>query len=417
MKNSIMSQEYFQNYNKPILLVFAFIFSGFVTSRSIIPGLSFSLFSIVWLLYSSPFYFHKKLITVDDKNIFILFFLFIVMSSGAIHFGEKYSNSIVINLTGSIVMYFILISLVQSYDDLRKMIIIHIIITIPIVLVMSYRSWFHFNSLWLSPFWNNNYALGKNTVGFFTVFCFNYLYSYFIYKRSLIKFLGLIILSLATFYTVSRGALISWSMVLILTPFFTKNKRPHVYTFGFLIITFILVTNILNFNPLYTFMEIKGRGSAAQLGYEYNQATTKKFYNFTNSNAPGGKYGLSQRASHWVRTAEKFKEKPIFGFGAGSFHRLEGTLAHNDYLTIIYEYGLVGIIIFLLIGWQHFYLLIRTKIKTPINYRWISEATIVQIIILAFTFLTVDAYMIPFTWYILFISSALIKLSSIQRYI
>ena len=182
-----------------ILLIFAFIFSGFVTSRSLIPGLSFALLSIAWLIFCLPFYYHRKIIPVNPISFTVIFFTFIVLFSGIPHIWKSYAASDMISLAGSVAMYFILISLINSHDIIKKIIIINILVTIPIIIIMSARSWFHFNSLWLSPYWNNNYALGKNTVGFFTVFCFNYLYSYFIYKKTSIKFFGLIILSLVTF--------------------------------------------------------------------------------------------------------------------------------------------------------------------------------------------------------------------------
>ena len=63
-----------KDLNKIILTVFAFIFSGYVTARSLIPGVGFTLISIIWLLYSSPFYFHKKIISITSKNFFVLLF-------------------------------------------------------------------------------------------------------------------------------------------------------------------------------------------------------------------------------------------------------------------------------------------------------------------------------------------------------
>jgi hypothetical protein len=398
--------------HKYILLVFAFIFTFFATSRSIIPGLSFSAIAILWLLYNFPFYYHKKIILYDDKNTIILLFCFIICISGAIHYGYKYSNANIINLLGSITMYFILISLINDYQIFKKLILIHIIVVLPIVLVMAYRSWFHFQSLWLSPYWNNNYALGKNTVGFFLVFCFNYLYSYFIYRKTIIKFLGLLLLAGLIFYTVSRGALVSLVIIIIFTPFISKRKGKHIKSIFSIILSYFLIVLFTGVNPLYTFMEIKARGRAEFYGFKYDKKNPLFFLKFKNkSNSFGGEYGLSQRASHYITTAKNFKYAPFFGQGSGSFRRNEGTLAHNDYLNLLYEYGFIGLILFLIICWQHFYGLYKIKLYIPNEYTWLAEAQIVQLAVLFFTFLTVDAYMLPFTWYIFAGSAILINIS------
>jgi len=78
---------------KYIILIFAFIFTFFATSRSIVPRLSFSAISIMWLLSNSPFFYHKKLILHDDKNIILLLFAFVVCLSGAINFGHWVHNA------------------------------------------------------------------------------------------------------------------------------------------------------------------------------------------------------------------------------------------------------------------------------------------------------------------------------------
>ena len=402
--------NYDRDINNIVLIVFAFLFSGYVTARSIVPGVGFTLLAILWLLYGLPFYYHKKIIFVNDTNFFVLLFLFLVMISGSLNFGEKFSNQVVINLAGSVAMYFILISLMDSYDIIKKMILINIIIAIPIVIVYSLRSWYGFNSLWLSPYWNNNYAFGKNVVGVFTVFCFNYLYSYYMQKKSITKFFGLVILFLTTIYTISRGALISLVIVFLFTPIIAKNKKSHIYILSTLVALYFPAVHITNYNPLNAYLEIKNRGSAAQLGYDYEKSNSTKFYNFRNRNSPGAKYGLSRRASHFITTKNNFFDKPLFGSGSGSFRRQEGTLAHSDYLTILFEYGLIGLVIFLIMGFQHFYHLIKFRNKIPPSYRWVLDATVVQIIILAFTFFTIDAYMVPFTWYVLAIASSIVHM-------
>jgi len=412
-----MINDKIKHKNDYILLVFAFIFTFFATSRSIIPEFSFSVLAILWLLYTFPFYYNKNFMDKNIINFTILIFVFIVFLSGVLHFGEKFSNDNIRNLLGSIVMYWIIIFLVRTYAIYKRMLLMHIVVILPVVLVMAYRSWFHFNSYWLSPYWNNNYALGKNTVGLFLVFCFNYLYSYYHYRRSFISLLGLIVIFSLTLYTVSRGAVISLFFIIILTPIFSKKKKTHIKSILTIILSFVLLIKIFDFNLVYTFMAAKKSGASLQLGSNYDAEDPLFFLGLKGHNLGSGKYKISQRAQHWLTIKEKFPHNPLFGHGSGSFRRNEGTLAHNDYLSIIYEYGIIGLIIFLNICWQHLFGLLKSMKKIPTEYRWISEAQVVQLFILFFTFLTVDVYMNPLTWYIFAGSAVLIKLSKDKKVI
>ena len=136
----------------------------------------------------------------------------------------------------------------------------------------------------------------------------------------------------------------------------------------------------------------------------------RSFIDF-KSDGDGSRYGYGQRAAHYITLAKKLPNRPIFGYGIESFRRNEGTLAHNDYITLLYEYGLVGFIIFMYIILSHLYNLFKVRNLIPQNNRWVLEAQIVQIIVMMFTFLIMTSYISPMTWYILSIGAVITKIT------
>jgi len=157
-----------------------------------------------------------------------------------------------------------------------------------------------------------------------------------------------------------------------------------------------------------TFFAIKNITLQQYGGYENFQQT--KFVHIFSNNTPGSRYGLTQRASHYVTTAYGLLDRPIFGHGIESFRRNNGTLAHNDYLTIIYEYGLIGFFFFIYILYLHLRDLFRVRKKLSEQHKWLVEAQIVQMFVLFFTFMIMTSYASPITWYILALSAVIVDI-------
>ena len=64
-----------KSINNIILIIFAIFMSGYVTARSIIPGVGFTLVAVFWLVYCFPFYYQKKLLTINSSNFFVMLFI------------------------------------------------------------------------------------------------------------------------------------------------------------------------------------------------------------------------------------------------------------------------------------------------------------------------------------------------------
>ena len=284
------------------------------------------------------------------------------------------------------------------------MVLIHCFVVIPIVLFMAYRSYYHFNNLWLSPDWETGTRFGKNTVGMFLVFCFTYLYGYLQKNKLFLTILGLLIIGACALYTISRGTLISITGTVLLFIIVSKRKKLYIKSLATIIFSFFILNYSFGFNFLNTFIDIKNIG-------HHQSVDNKKLSNLFNIYSDSPHWGgYTQRASHYVSVAKKFPDRPLFGHGMESFRRDHGTLAHNDYLTVIYEYGIIGIFLFLYILFIHFRDLFRLRKRILDDYRWLAEAQIVQLFILLFTFLIMTSYTSPITWYTLALSAVVVEI-------
>src|SRR5699024_4643924 len=78
---------------------------------------------------------------------------------------------------------------------------------------------------------------------------------------------------------------------------------------------------------------------------------------FVSSNTQGdlaltGVGSLEQRTGLISKGLSMFSERPFFGFGLGSFSFQKGVasaLSHNDYIQILSEQGIFGLVVFLTI--------------------------------------------------------------------
>ncbi len=67
---------------------------------------------------------------------------------------------------------------------------------------------------------------------------------------------------------------------------------------------------------------------------------------------PGSASGI-WRVAHWVRTAKTWVDgsplEQLIGFGLGSSPRMMGKLPHNEYLRMLFEQGVIGLLLFLFV--------------------------------------------------------------------
>lgn len=157
-------------------------------------------------------------------------------------------------------------------------------------------------------------------------------------RHGLMLLLSLALLSLAFFAATSRGAALAWLAMLALA-LWVFRKYPGFRKTAFL----VLLVSGLAYAAVYTLfnLEIAGRMSEA---------------------VSGSDGAASLRFDLWQRTWEMFLSSPLLGSGLGTWFRVYpayrtpvdygtfGYYAHNDYLQLAQEGGLVLFATFLLVA-------------------------------------------------------------------
>ncbi|MGB0999439.1 MAG: O-antigen ligase family protein [Flavobacteriales bacterium] len=173
---------------------------------------------------------------------------------------------------------------------------------------------------------------------------------------SIIIFIGLVL-------SYSRAAWLSLIAALMFY-LFIKIKGK----FGHLVLILGLVSGVIfiNFNSIYTKLQENTLKYGQDVGTHLASVSNLK-------NDASNK----ERINRWVCAVRMFEEKPVFGFGPGTYQFNYGKFqtkafttristhlgnkgnAHSEYLTYLSETGLIGFSIFLLIVFYSIYLSIR----------------------------------------------------------
>lgn len=113
---------------------------------------------------------------------------------------------------------------------------------------------------------------------------------------------------------------------------------------------------------------------------------TNRFEDITVSSA----YKISSwqwRLELWSRVITNLKEHPIVGHGLGMFQRSIMVMAHNDYLRIVYEMGVLGVIVYsfmlLYILFYSIRKLVASQILFDVNRYKVTMCLIISILIIS----------------------------------
>ncbi|GAB5472908.1 MAG: hypothetical protein Mars2KO_10070 [Maribacter sp.] len=152
-----------------------------------------------------------------------------------------------------------------------------------------------------------------------------------------------IIFSLAGFLTFSRTFLVIWALINVIS-IRSNPKNIRILVAGVVVFLALLVVG--------SAFDIGGKRFDKYKGVLSDETTTEDL-------------GHDSRDETWALFYDAIFEKPIFGYGYGSFQGggIKGIGAHNTYLLIIGESGIipllffVGLLIILLIkSWRLFYI-------------------------------------------------------------
>jgi probable O-glycosylation ligase (exosortase A-associated) len=213
-------------------------------------------------------------------------------------------------------------------------------------------------------------------------------------KRKVVK---IIFLSLCPVYiytlmqTASRGGTLSLLSVLVLFWLKTKKKILSLIIFALVLITILPVAR--EYFPNY-----------------FNRLDT--------INNPEEDVSITQREELWKMGLDFIKENPIVGIGFGNFVLRAPNSAHNSYIQIASELGIVGFLIwmvFLFTGWMNLFLLKRNMKRRDFIY-YVAMGIEISLIAYCVQSLTSGIAHREFGYFIIAIGIAIKKIENSLEY-
>lgn len=358
-----------------------------------LPLVGIGIFSvgILILFYLSPPLFFGKRISLNNKLLWFLFFGIHLVFINPFH-DNKHTFDFLLRAVFSFSFFLVLINVIDDVKLYRRMMTILIGILAAIALILIYRHLFIFHSAYLtSGFtygdWYYGGRAGKNTLSFFLALVFPFVYARFSYKRNIINTVCLAIIGFATLYTLSRMALVSMVLSVVLFSIFSINKKLFTKQLVVLSVLLLLISNIFGMG-IKTFLKLKNPTEV-----EAVQRGEKSFATFE-----GHRFRLLHSGF------QGFVASPLFGHGMTSFRSQDKTgrsLSHNDYIQILYELGLIGFLAFLAILAISLKDLLACKRYVPHEYHWLWDGQIVCLISVSAMLLFINAYETAPFWFVL----------------
>jgi len=343
--------------------------------------------SLVYIFYQISF---KKIIdSTKDNKLFLSYTAYIIITGISIIVAENkpealvtYAKYITYFLTFAVFWIFASFSKINFKDLLFKLIIISIIIESSLVVYSVYDSVI-INGNEFSR--SNDYRgfSGNINITAFSLVIKSPVVAYYLFKSNnrfinLSCYLILFLTFSALLFLLTRGALIAFMLVMILlfSYMLIRNLKEH-YTK----IIISLVVFFISYNAANSIM------SSDESSVVIDRVSTLKLNNEDES--------INQRLRYYSSAVNSIKKKPILGIGVGNWKFIsikydskemsEYTVpyyAHNDFLQIGAEIGIIGLFFFVYLIFKPFLLLIR-KIYN-------SNESIVEFII----FLMISVYII-----------------------
>lgn len=154
------------------------------------------------------------------------------------------------------------------------------------------------------------------------------------------KYLLLTFMFIIAMMFTGKRMLLTIAIVMLLFSLFSDKDVKFILRGTFIIILFIAIVAVL-----ITFIP------AAKITFERFMSTDTY-------------EGLNGRENMWIAAFSMFKSKPLFGYGYGSYQSITGSIyeAHNSYLQLLGELGIVGCLIY---G----YIFISVLVKSVKNLR------------------------------------------------
>lgn len=361
------------------LALFPILITGQQISTILLPLLSVIFFAKLIMLKKSRLY--------SNNMVPIAIFYIINVAYALISSNLGYAIQNIFKLTACILLYIITLNLnvitkENNINVIKKIINIIIITGTIISLILIYKYIFIYKVEYIGINLVYETEAGKNQLAFFlaTILPFSIL-SIEKYNN---KILGIIlkissmILIVAAILTDSRGVIVSLLVASVFTYLITKKtKKNRSHILKIIIIIICIFIAILYILPLF------------------------------KSGIHAGNMGSDQIRANLIRASiNTFVENLGIGIGLGNFYKIPSNLgikvgvSHNEYLQIMVELGLIGIITFIVILYNFLKNLIRIKLKVNKEDQNLYKALVCSNISIMVYLLFINSYNILLVWFI-----------------
>jgi O-antigen ligase len=253
-----------------------------------------------------------------------------------------------------VVFYFVFVDSFRKPKELKSLFWLYGLgIIVPIISTIYNHSLLDFNqrtSIYVSKPFFVEHTLYAASVTFIIPFFTLSVFSKSRYKWGYFSILSLLVSAMVLSY--SRAAWISLGVALIFYILTKIRISFKLFSFGMVL---ILGLTIFNFDSIYE--------NLSRTEEKYGNDVTQHLTSVTNLQNDASNL---ERINRWVSAVEMFKDKPITGFGPGTyqfvyddFQRIEFMTristhhgdkgnAHSEYLMYLSETGFIGFLIFII---------------------------------------------------------------------
>lgn len=145
------------------------------------------------------------------------------------------------------------------------------------------------------------------------------------------------------FLTVSKKGILLGSVFFILYLFISLRKVKNIFRITLMVVIGIVsIIYFVDINDLISsYDNIIKRFTALSAGLESND-----------------RFGSTAQRKYFIETGwVYFTDKPLFGYGTGGFAAMEGTYAHNNYIEVMVNTGIIGLLTYYS---MHIYLIYKS---------------------------------------------------------
>lgn len=386
-----------------VVCAVAFFMTFWCLGKSI-PGVGIGIFMIGVLLalYFSPILLLGSKIRLANASLYIAF---VVIHILAIRPYSKYElvADFILHILVSVLFLIIIINIVNSIELYDLMITVLKMSTFILLLYLIYIHLVVSKSIFLSPSLSGSELYysgrgGKNTLSFFLAIMFPFIYSKFTHRKSMLNCLMLCVFTFSILYTLSRMAMISMAVSVILFCILGNNRAAYIKQTIILGIVGLMLSIALG-GGMKLFLQLRNPTEV-----EAVERGDESFISFK-----GHRYELIMAG------LRGFVNHPVIGNGVTNFriyNDLGRSLSHNDYIQILYELGAVGIILFLAIFIKLWRGMLAIKKHVPKHHHWLWDANAVALPTTALMLLFINAYETIAVWFVLAGCHVLIQCTS-----